>query len=433
MAYCERNYWLDGVSQPDFEQRSLPDRVDVVVVGAGFTGLSAARSLARGGASVLVLEAERVGYGASSRNGGMVLPGLKVRSGLLIERYGKELAKRMFQASTDSIDWVEQTVTEEQIDCDFRRHGHLFLAAKPSHYPYVARAAELLEREFDHPVKVLAREQLSQEIGSEAYYGGILDTGSAGLNPARYVLGLARAAEKAGANIFERCAVRGLTRATRNGTSGWEVVTRDGKIIFGEKVLLATGAYSPRSLPIIPRKIIPIGSFIIVTDPLPPASARKAVPNGRMIYDSLNFLHYFRLTPDSTRMLFGGRAAFFPATERTIRSSADILKREMNHIFPQLESAQVEYVWGGTIDVTFDLMPHSGGSDGLYFAIGFAGHGVALGSYLGSRLGANMLRPQWDDPFANIEFPGAPLGMYDGRPWFLPAVGAWFRFRDWIS
>ncbi len=432
MPSAERNYWLEGIAPAGTTRSHLPERADVAVVGAGFTGLSAARSLARGGASVAVLESQTVGFGASSRNGGMVLPGLKVRAGVLIQRYGKELAQAMFQASTDSIDWVEHIVGEEQIACDFKRHGHVFLAAKPKHFESTVRSAELLEREFAHRVKVMPRELLSEEIGSTVYYGGVLDTCSAGVHPARYVRGLARAAERAGAKIFEQCPVRALARSTRNGTAGWNVSTEDGTVIFAENVLLASGAYSPRSLPIIPRKIIPIGSFIIVTDPLSDEMARKTIPNGRMLYDSLNYLHYFRLTPDR-RMLFGGRAAFFPETASTVHSSAAILQREMVHVFPQLAGARVEYVWGGTLDVTFDLMPHSGESDGLYFAIGFAGHGVALASYLGSRLGANMLRHQWDDPFTKIGFPGAPLGMYDGRPWFLPAVGAWFKFRDWIS
>ncbi len=432
MPAVERNYWLEGAPQATTPRRAPPERSDVVVIGAGFTGLSGARSLARGGASVAVLEAQTVGFGASSRNGGMVLPGLKVRAGVLIQRYGKELAQAMFQASTASIDWVEQIVGEEQIACDFKRHGHVFLAAKPKHFEGTVRSAELVEREFGHRVRVIPRASLAEEIGSRVYYGGVLDTCSAGVDPARYVRGLARAAERAGAKIFERCPVRALTRAARNGTSGWNVSLEDGSVIFAEKVLLASGAYSPRSLPVISRKILPIGSFIIVTDPLSEEAARNVIPNGRMIYDSLNYLHYFRLTPDR-RMLFGGRAAFFPATASTVHSSAAILRREMVHVFPQLAGARVEYVWGGTLDVTFDLMPHSGGADGLFFAIGFAGHGVALASYLGSRLGANMLRQQWDDPFARIEFPGAPWGMYDGRPWFLPAVGVWFKLRDWLS
>ena len=432
MEFAERNFWLDGVPKRNSECVAPPEHVDVVVIGAGFTGLSAARSLARGGASVAVLEAETVGFGASSRNAGMLLPGLKVRTSLLVQRYGKELAKRIYQASMDAINWVESTVTEEQIACEFRRNGHLFLAAKPAHFESIVRSSELLQLDFDHPVKVIAREQLSEEIGSNAYYGGMLDSCSGGVNPARYVLGLAQAAEKAGAKVFEKCALRELTRVSRNGTSGWKALTNEGKTVFAEKVMLATGAYTPRSLPIIPRKIVPIGSFIIVTDVLAPEVARNVIPNGRMVYDSLNYLHYFRLTPDR-RMLFGGRAAFFPATAGTVQSSAAILRREMVRVLPQLECARVEYVWGGTLDVTFDLMPHSGGSEGLFFAIGFAGHGVALASYLGSRLGANMLRQEWDDPFASIRFPGAPLGMYDGRPWFLPAVGAWLKLRDWLS
>ena len=428
----ERNFWLGPAGDPARTNKDVPDRLDVAVIGAGFTGLSAARALARGGASVAVFESETVGFGASSRNGGMVLPGLKLGASELIKKYGKDLARRMYQASMDSIDWVERTVQEEQIDCNFARHGQLSLAAKPAHFASSRRGAEVLEREFDHRVKVLTREQLPEEIGSGSYFGGVVDECSAGVNPARYVRGLARAAERAGAKILEHSPVGSVARGSRNGVSGWEISIADRTKVFAEKVVLATGAYSPRNLPIIPRKILPIGSFIIVTEELSEKIATEVIPRGRMISDSLNFLHYFRLTPDR-RMLFGGRAAFFPANHNTVASSARILQREMVRIFPQLKDVAVECVWGGTLDVTFDLMPHSGNSEGLYFIVGYAGHGVALASYLGDRLGENMLRQRWDDPFARIKFPGAPFGLYDGRPWFLPAVGAWFKFLDWVS
>jgi glycine/D-amino acid oxidase-like deaminating enzyme len=428
----EQNYWLGSGDDPTRVDADLPQHVDVAVIGAGFTGLSAARALARGGASVAVFEAESVGFGASSRNGGMVLPGLKLGASELIKKYGKDLARGMYQASMDSIDWVQRTVQEERIDCNFTRHGQLSLAAKPTHFVSSRRGAEVLEREFDHQVKVLTREQLPEEIGSESYFGGVVDECSAGVNPARYVRGLARAAERTGAKIYERCPAGRIAKGSRDGVSGWEISIGNGSKVFADKVVLATGAYSQRNLPIIPRKILPIGSFIIVTEQLSEEVAKQVIPKGRMISDSLNFLHYFRLTPDR-RMLFGGRAAFFPANHNTVASSAKILQREMVRIFPQLKDVAVECVWGGTLDVTFDLMPHSGNFEGLHFIVGYAGHGVALASYLGNRLGENMLRQRWDDPFAQIKFPGAPLGLYDGRPWFLPAVGAWFKFLDWVS
>src|SRR6202171_5721189 len=195
--------------------QSLPERVDVAVIGAGFTGLSGARTLAKRGAKVAVLEAETVGWGASSRNGGMVLTGMKLGANKLISMYGLELTRRMYAASLATIDCVEQTVREEEIDCNFSRCGHLEVACKQKHFDDYARQAEVIAKEFNHRLRVVQKNELGTEIGSKIYYGGMVDEVSAGLNPARYVAGLGRAAMKAGAEIFEHTRVEGLQRESR--------------------------------------------------------------------------------------------------------------------------------------------------------------------------------------------------------------------------
>jgi glycine/D-amino acid oxidase-like deaminating enzyme len=151
-----------------------------------------------------------------------------------------------------------------------------------------------------------------------------------------------------------------------------------------------------------------------------------------MIYDSRHYLHYFRLTPDR-RMLFGGRAAFFPETSNTVRRSAEILYRDLLTTHPQLHGVKVEYAWGGTLDFCFDMLPHAGTLDGLHYAAGFAGHGVAMACYLGSQLGRRIAGEAFDNPFEQIPCPTAPLGLYDGRPWFLPFAGAWYKLLDWLT
>jgi len=207
MSLKEKTFWLDTVTMPAGALRPLPERVDVAVVGAGFTGLSCARVLARSGARVAVLEAETVGWGASSRNGGMVLTGLKLGAAELIARYGRDTAGRLYQASLASIDSVEQIVREENIDCDFSRCGHLEVACKTAHFRQFLCAAELIAREFRHTLEIVPKNELGREIGSDLYHGGLVDATSAGLNPARYVAGLARAAERAGAALCERTRV----------------------------------------------------------------------------------------------------------------------------------------------------------------------------------------------------------------------------------
>ncbi|MGA8866015.1 MAG: FAD-binding oxidoreductase, partial [Candidatus Sulfotelmatobacter sp.] len=366
MTPQEHNYWLTTAEFPNTEDRPFPDRVDVAVIGAGFTGLSAARTLAQRGAKVAVLESQTIGWGASSRNGGMVLTGMKLGVNQLISRYGRERTRRMYAASLDSIDCVEQIVREEGIQCDFSRCGHLEVACKQKHFDDYARQAEVVAREFQHELRVVQRGELGAEIGSGIYYGGMVDEISAGLNPARYVAGLGRAAMKAGAGIYEHARVESMQRASQQGEAGWKIITSRGPL-WAREVFVGTSGYTSSATPPLHKKIIPIGSFIITTEILPEKLAQELSPRNRMIYDSKNYLYYYRLTPDR-RMLFGGRAAFFPENDQTIRRSAEILRRGMIDVYPQLRDAKIDYVWGGTLDFAFDIMPHAGQIDGMYYA-----------------------------------------------------------------
>jgi glycine/D-amino acid oxidase-like deaminating enzyme len=428
----EQNYWLTTTEMPASSGRgSLPEVVDVAVIGAGFTGLSAARTLVMRGAKVAVLESETIGWGASSRNGGMVLTGMKLGVNKLISMYGRERTQRMYAASLASMDCVEQIVREEAIDCDFIRCGHLEVACKQKHFDDYARQAEIIAREFNHTLRVVQRHELNSEIGSTIYYGGMVDEVSAGANPARYVAGLARAAMNAGSAVFERTRVESIQRDSRQGTAGWKVSTSRGSL-WAHDVFVGTSGYTSKATPALQKKLIPIGSFIITTEVLPEALARELSPRNRMIYDSKNYLYYYRLTPDR-RMLFGGRAAFFPETGQTVRKSAEILRRGMIEVYPQLSYAKIDYVWGGTLDFAFDIMPHAGQLDGMYYAVGYAGHGVAMATYQGQKIAELMAGDKPENPFVGIPFPGAPLGLYNGKPWFLPFAGAWYKFLDWVS
>ena len=432
MPLREHNYWLSTAEFPNVDaSRSLPEIVDVAVIGAGFTGLSAARTLAKRGAQVAVLESETIGWGASSRNGGMVLSGMKLGVNKLIARYGRERTRRMYAASLASLDCVEDIIREEAMDCDFSRCGHLEVACKQNHFDDSARQAEVIAREFNHSLRVVQRQELSCEIGSTIYYGGMVDEVSAGCNPARYVAGLARAAMKAGAEVCEHTRVEHLLRQSRQGEAGWKLVTSRGPL-WAHEVFVGTSGYTGKATPALRKKLIPIGSFIITTEVLSEALARTLSPRNRMIYDSKNYLYYYRLTPDR-RLLFGGRAAFFPETDRTIRRSAEILRRGMIEVYPQLRETKIDYVWGGTLDFAFDIMPHAGQLDRLYYAVGYAGHGVAMATYQGQKIAELMAGDKPENPFVDIPFPGAPLGLYNGKPWFLPFAGAWYKVLDWVS
>ena len=425
----ELNYWLTTVEMPTSPALPLPESADVAIIGAGFTGLSAALALAKRGAKVVVLESETIGWGASSRNGGMVLTGLKLGVNKLISMYGRELTRRMYAASLETIDAVERIVKDENIGCDFARTGHLEVACKQTHFDDYARQVEVIAREFNHQLRVVPREQLHSEIGSSIYYGGMVDEISAGLNPARYVAGIATSAMRAGAQICEGARLQSIQRESRNGAPGFRLNSSRGAV-WARNVLVGTSGYTGAATPALRKKIIPIGSFIITTEVLPEALARELSPRNRQIYDSKNYLYYYRLTPDN-RMLFGGRVS-----DQTIRKSAEILRLGMIDVYPQLCDAKVEYVWGGTLDFCFDIMPHAGQMDGIYFAVGYAGHGVAMATYQGLKMAewiAEGAGGKTDNPFAEISFPGAPFGLYNGNPWFLPFAGAYYKVLDWVS
>ena len=432
MPVREKNFWATTVDVPPIVATPrLPDSVEVAVIGGGYCGLSAVRTLAKRGVNVAVFEAETFGWGASSRNGGMALTGMKLPVPTLIKRYGRETVQNMYAASLESIDCVEQIVREENIGCNFSRCGHLEVACKQAHFDGYEESAALIQREFNHELRIIPKNELRGEIGSDIYFGGMVDETSAGLNPARYVAGLALAAQRAGACLYDHTRVERVEASSVNGVRKFRIETSKGAVTARE-VLLASGAYTTGATPALQKKIIPIGSYIIATEILPAELARELSPRSRMIYDSKHFLYYYRLTPDN-RMLFGGRAAFFPATENTVRQSAEILRRGMIGVYLQLRDTRVEFVWGGTLDFTLDVMPHAGKLGGMYFAAGFAGHGVAAATWFGAKLAGIICGDANDIPFDGIKFPAAPFGLRSGNTWALPLAGAWYRILDWLT
>jgi glycine/D-amino acid oxidase-like deaminating enzyme len=408
-----------------FAARPLPARADVVVIGGGYTGVSAALRLAKRGAAVTLIEAQAIGWGASSRNGGQVLTGLKHAVGEMIAEHGLERARELYAASIKTIECVEAIVAEERIDCGYQRCGHLAAAAKPAHLDGFRRSQELLARDFGHTTRVLTGADMRAELGTGYYHGVMADERSGGLHPARYIGGLALAAERAGADLHDGTAATQIER--RPG--GFRVHTGRGAIECAD-IFVATNGYTGKVTPHLQRRIIPIGSYIIATEPLADDLARRLIPRRRMVFDTKNFLFYFRLSPDN-RMVFGGRAAFFPATAATVRQSAEILRRDMVRVFPELTFTPVAYAWGGTLGFTFDLYPHAGRMDGMWYAMGYAGHGVAMATYLGQQIADCILGRGGHNPFEGMRFPTAPL--YRGNPWFLPLAAAWYRFLDLIS
>ncbi len=436
----EASYWQTTAEFPSLDQgRPLPTQIDIAIIGGGYTGLAAARELAMQGARVAVFETHTFGWGASSRNGGQVLTGTKLAAGALLQKYGQEVAQQLWRNSLDCIAYIEALVQEESIACEFSRCGHLELAYKPAHFQAYERDAELLSREFNHPVRLVQRQDLRAEVGSNAYYGGLIDDASAGLHPAQYAAGLMRAALQHGAQLFEHAPV---SQVVPLGAGGFEVRVGEHKLrahqvrahqVWAREVIVATNGYTGRATPELQRKIVPIGSYIVATEPLSQDTVDQLIPRRRMIYDSKNFLYYWRLSSDN-RLVFGGRASFVPETPSTIRDSAAILRKSLIEVYPQLSEAKIDYAWGGTLGFTFDLLPHAGQTpQGLHYALGCGGHGVAMLSYLGACLARRILGDTDNNPLFNLPFPSAPLHLYTGNPWFLPFVGLYYRFLDWVK
>ena len=418
-------YWLD--SAPPFKdgvQGPVEGEVDVAVIGGGLTGLSAALALARRGASVTVLEAGRVGTGASGRNGGQCNNGFSPGFAAVAARHGTAAAVALYRAFDAAVDTVERLVAEEGISCDFARTGKIKLAVKPKHYDAMARSLDTLRREADPEAFLVPPERMREEVGSASYHGGVVMPKSAQLHVGRFGHGLAVAAARRGARVFEGARVTGLRR---DGT-GHRLTTARGTL-RARAVLLASGA-SPEAPLFFRRRIIPIGSFIIATEPLSAEQARRVMPTRRNAVTSAHVGHYFRLTADN-RLIFGGRTRFALPDPRSDATSGRLLERQLRERFPQIATIGITHCWGGLVDLTADRLPRAGEHGGLHYALGYSGHGVQMSVEMGQRMAAIMSGERVDNPFGTLPWPAVP-GHF-GPPWFLPLVGAWYRLKDAIG
>ena len=409
----------------------LPSRADVAILGAGYTGLAAARHLARAGASVVVFERDRTGSGASSRNGGQVVTGMKLDPAALVARFGEARARQLFDISLDSIAALEALIAGEAIACEYERTGHLEAAWKPSHFRAFRGQQALLSRVFGHRVELVPRADQRSELGTDAYHGLLVDEGSAALNPAKYVAGLAEAARRAGAAIAEHTAVTRVSRAPGRRPEGrWTIATPRGDVEAGD-VLIATNGYTNGASPSLQRRLVPIGSYIIATAPLSETDAAALLPKRRVAFDSKNFLYYWRLSGDR-RLLFGGRAEFSRPTPASTGRAASILRDGLVRVFPQLAATRIDYAWSGHVAFTRDQMPHAGKfEDDVYYAGGYCGHGIAMATYLGTLVARRIAGEPIEHPLMDDRFPAIPF--YNGRPWFLPLVGMYYRIRDIVD
>ena len=424
------SYWHDtarafagGATGP------VAGRCDVAVIGAGFTGLGAARRLAMAGSDVVVFEAETVGFGASGRNGGHLNNGLAHSYLAARAEFGAGKAAALYRAFDDGIDTIDRIIAEDGIDCAFRRAGKLKLASKPGHMAAIAQNFAAIHAEVDPDTALLSQDDLRAEIGSDAFHGAMLQKKSAMMHMGRFVTGLAEAVVRRGAAIHEHAPVT----ARHAEAGGWRLETPKGAIL-ADRVVLATGAYTTAAFPWFCRRIVPVGSFLLATRPLSADEIAATLPGNRTCVTSLNIGNYYRLAPDN-RLIFGGRARFSARSDqRSDAESGAILRRALAGIFPHLAAVEVDYCWGGLVDMTRDRFPRAGEADGVSFAMGYSGHGAQIATRMGEVIADRILgRPDAEarNAFAGLPWDRVPL--HTGTPWFLPLVGLYYKAKDMVE
>ena len=416
-------FWQEAAPRPVDVNQSLPVEVEVLVVGAGYTGLHAALQTARAGLGTLVLDADVLGYGCSSRNGGQVSPSIKGTFPELEKKYGHKQAITLLREGQRAFDFLNDFIQDEDLDCVWERCGRFSGAHNPAAYDATARALQALPAEISTQWHMVPREEQRSEIGSDLYHGGVVYPDHAALDPGRYHLELLARVRSAGAQAIGHCPVE---RIERDGAR-FIVHTPRGVIRAGN-IAIATNGYTGKMTPWLRRRVIPIGSYIIATEPLDPSVAIELSPHARVMSDSRKVVFYYRLSPDRRRVLFGGRVAL-KETDPLI--SAPPLHAAMCKIFPQLNTSRISHSWVGFVAYTFDTLPHVGEQDGLHYAMGYCGSGISLASYCGSMMGRQISGLDGHTAFADLEFKTRPL--YTGNPWFLSPSVALYTFRDRLN
>lgn len=404
----------------------LPAKADVVVVGGGFTGLAAAYNLAMAGVNVVVLEAGEVLSQASGRNGGHCNTGVSQNFASLVESLGLEQASIYYHAYADAVEYVQSIVTDEAIDCDFIRTGKLKLASKAKHFPSLVKTYELLKRTVDSNVELIEPSRIRDEVGSDAFHGGLLQKGGGQMHMGKFGIGLAQAAVDKGAVIHAHTPVTGLQQIDGHR---YRVTTTCGEIEAG-RVLLATGTSDKGPFSWFQRRIVPVGSFIIATESLDPARLQAALINNRTYVTSLNIGNYFRTTADN-RLIFGGRARFAISSPTSDARSGAVLRAGLQELFPSLGDAKIDYCWGGLVDMTADRLPRAGEHEGLFYSMGYSGHGTQMSVYMGKVMAALVTGKPVSNPWQRSNWAAMP--GYFGKPWFLPVAGLYYKAKDKVS
>jgi glycine/D-amino acid oxidase-like deaminating enzyme len=419
-------FWWEAYRPVAGEFAEVPREARVAIVGGGYAGLSTALELAKQGIAAVVLEANELGFGASTRNGGAVSGGVNVGksfSGKSVD-IDRDRATGILSDASDAFALIDRLIGEEHIDCCWEKPGRFVGAWTARHFEAQQRRLDMLNAAAQSGAYMVPRERQRDEIASDYYRGGMVVERSGKLHPALYYKGLLDACRRRDVPV---CAKAAAGRIARDG-NGWRVETARGAVTAGD-VVIATNGYTGDLTPALKRRVVPIASHIVATEELPADLAGSLVPRGRTLSDTRRVLCYYRMSPDGRRMIFGGRARF---TQVGAAVSAPALHRYMTARFPQLHGVKLTHAWTGNTAFTLDALPHMGQSEGLHFCLGCNGSGVAMMTYLGWQTARKIANAaNYACSFDVADFPSHRL--YSGDPWFLPAVGGWYRLRDRID
>lgn len=414
-------YWWETTPRPVLPAASLPKNIDVLVIGSGYTGLNAALQIARGGRSTLVIDAEDAGWGCSTRNGGQISTSIKPGFAELSARHGPQLAFDIIREGQRSLEWLGEFVEAEQLDCDFGVVGRFHAAHNAKQFDALVKTVGNQRRGLEVETHIVPRAEQHAELGTDAYHGGVVFSRHASLDPGRYHQGLLQRVVAAGATVVARCPATAIDR----DRDGYRVTTALGSI-NARDVVIATNGYTGSLTPWLRRRVIPIGSYIIATEPLPEAQMARLNPRNRIVSDTRKVVFYYRASPDRRRILFGGRVS---NRETDPAVSGPMLHAEMVRLFPELAGTKISHSWCGFIAYTFDELAHIGRHDGMYYAMGYCGSGVGMAGYLGMRLGQQVLGlAEGRTALDGVAFQTRPL--YTGNPWFLAPSIHYYRWRD---
>ena len=417
-------YWWDTVPRPQAATESAPASTDVLVVGSGYTGLQCALQTARAGRHTTVIDAQDLGWGCSTRNGGQISGEIKPGFDELSRRYGVAEAQALIWEARGALEWLGEFVEQQGIDCQYQRCGRFVAAHSPRQFDKLVAEARQQPAGLERPLRIVEARDQAQEIDSVYYHGGMVIDDHCSLDPAKYHAGLLQLASAAGVELIGQCAATAIER----NAEGFRVTTARGSIQARELVI-ATNGYSGALAPWQQRRVIPIGSYMLATEAMPLERAHKLMPKQRVFSDTRKIVVYFRLSPDGRSLLFGGRVSVY---ESDPVKSLPPLRQEMLRIFPQLEDVKISHTWMGFVAYTFDGLPHLGQHDGIHYAMGYCGSGICLASHLGYKLGLRVLgQAAAASAFDRPAFQTRPL--YHGKPWFLAPSVRYYQALDRIS